>query len=269
MPVLKIKKDGVWEEVGGSSSMGGGNADTLDGKHADEFVSNDNVLLVTFDRYNYICSHSAPEIVQALNYGKTIICPSGISVGSYRTDGTEVDFVDTFILYDMVITMTLTVNEDKSFTEKYDWQYMTRIVEVSNNVAEYSSYEIYNFDNIVKLRYNGCLYDFQFISNDIAYFICNQSDNNTKYMSVVTVDNDKNVSEAYSWEAIVPVPNATDTGKVLVAGNNKLSWENASGKTLTQHLTEEDMVLSSRQYGDTLPPAGNPGRIFFLKVVKE
>lgn len=40
----------------------------------------------------------------------------------------------------------------------------------------------------------------------------------------------------------------------------------SSGKTLTQHLTEEDMVLSSRQYGDELPEPGIPGRIFFLRV---
>ena len=38
------------------------------------------------------------------------------------------------------------------------------------------------------------------------------------------------------------------------------------GKTLTEHLTEESMVLSSLQYGNTLPEPGAPGRIFFLKV---
>ena len=40
----------------------------------------------------------------------------------------------------------------------------------------------------------------------------------------------------------------------------------SSGKTLSEHLTEEDMILSSRQYGDELPAPGTPGRIFFLKV---
>ncbi len=40
----------------------------------------------------------------------------------------------------------------------------------------------------------------------------------------------------------------------------------SSGKTLTEHLAEETMVLSSYQYGDTLPPAGTEGRIFFLRV---
>ncbi len=46
----------------------------------------------------------------------------------------------------------------------------------------------------------------------------------------------------------------------------------SSGKTLTEHLVEEDMILSSRQYGDTLPGEdGEPythvaGRIFFKRV---
>lgn len=54
MPVLKVKKDGVWEYIGGVSGhtheiseivdfpsslpANGGNADTLDGKHASEFA---------------------------------------------------------------------------------------------------------------------------------------------------------------------------------------------------------------------------------------
>jgi hypothetical protein len=39
--------------------------------------------------------------------------------------------------------------------------------------------------------------------------------------------------------------------------------ESASLKGL---LANEDMVLSSRQYGDELPAAGITGRIFFKKV---
>ena len=42
----------------------------------------------------------------------------------------------------------------------------------------------------------------------------------------------------------------------------------SSGKTLTQHLAGEAMILSSLQYGDTLPAAGTPGRIFFKRVSK-
>ena len=39
MPVLKIKNNGVWEELGGTSPADGGNADTLDGKHSSAFAS--------------------------------------------------------------------------------------------------------------------------------------------------------------------------------------------------------------------------------------
>lgn len=40
----------------------------------------------------------------------------------------------------------------------------------------------------------------------------------------------------------------------------------SSGKTLTEHLAEEQIILTSLQYGDTLPDVGTPGRIFFKKV---
>lgn len=42
----------------------------------------------------------------------------------------------------------------------------------------------------------------------------------------------------------------------------------SSGKTLTEHLTEEMMVLTSLQYGDELPDPGIAGRIFFKKVAE-
>ena len=60
----------------------------------------------------------------------------------------------------------------------------------------------------------------------------------------------------------------------LKVGNTSVSEQIAtaldgfsSGKTLSEHLTEEDMVLvSNKHYGGTLPSPGTPGRIFFLKV---
>lgn len=39
-----------------------------------------------------------------------------------------------------------------------------------------------------------------------------------------------------------------------------------SSRTLTKHLKEEQIVLTSLQYGNTLPTAGTPGRLFFKKV---
>jgi hypothetical protein len=36
--------------------------------------------------------------------------------------------------------------------------------------------------------------------------------------------------------------------------------------TLTEHLTEEEMILSSLQYGDEFPSVGTQGKIFFKKA---
>lgn len=57
MPVLKVKKDGVWEELGGTSPMDGGNADTLDGKHASEFALTSDVDVL----HSKIGDNSVPE----------------------------------------------------------------------------------------------------------------------------------------------------------------------------------------------------------------
>ena len=128
MPVLKVYKSGAWEEIGGTSPMNGGNADTLDGKHAAQFVD--------------------------------------------------------------IVTM--------------------------------EAFEI-NLENILSTMYSGL--------TDLSLKVGDE-----------------------------PVPDQID---------NKLA-NFSSGKTLSEHLTEEDMVLSSRQYGDKLPGEDGepythvPGRIFFL-----
>lgn len=43
MPVLKVRKNNVWVKIGGTSPMDGGNADTLDGKHASHFGTSSDV----------------------------------------------------------------------------------------------------------------------------------------------------------------------------------------------------------------------------------
>lgn len=49
MPVLKVKKNGIWEEIIGSS---GGNADTLDGNHASDFVFKDAIYdYITYSKF--------------------------------------------------------------------------------------------------------------------------------------------------------------------------------------------------------------------------
>lgn len=54
MPVLKVYKDGVWEELGGTTQLDGGNADTLDGYHASDFASAENLLSLRSEINNTI-----------------------------------------------------------------------------------------------------------------------------------------------------------------------------------------------------------------------
>ena len=89
MPVLKIKKDGFWEELGGTSPADGGNADTLDGKHASEFASATDVAdLQTKVGYTSVSEqiaaaqktltmHLSEEtmVLSSLQYGNTLPTP--------------------------------------------------------------------------------------------------------------------------------------------------------------------------------------------------
>ena len=43
MPVLKIKKNGVWEELGGAGPANGGDADTLGGILAKDYATKDDL----------------------------------------------------------------------------------------------------------------------------------------------------------------------------------------------------------------------------------
>lgn len=72
-------------------------------------------------------------------------------------------------------------------------------------------------------------------------------------------------SDFASVSDVNTLQNLVGTQSVSTQINNALA-NVSSGKTLTEHLAEETMVLSSYQYGDTLPPAGTVGRIFFLRV---
>lgn len=67
MPVIKVKKNGAWEEVCGQ------NADTLDGMHADEFVHTDGGVLTGTLTVNGIV------LTEGIDYGTGD--PSGGVVG--------------------------------------------------------------------------------------------------------------------------------------------------------------------------------------------
>lgn len=67
------------------------------------------------------------------------------------------------------------------------------------------------------------------------------------------------------WIADLPKPIATDLmGIVPIASGGTGASAGADG--LKNLFAAGNTVLSSYQYGDALPDAGTPGRIFFLKV---
>ena len=72
MPVLKIKKDGVWEELGGTSPMDGGNADTLDGKHASEFAAAKDVSDLQIKVGDTSVSEQISSALANFSSGKTL-----------------------------------------------------------------------------------------------------------------------------------------------------------------------------------------------------
>lgn len=83
MSVLKVKKDGIWEELGGTSPMNGGNADTLDGYHASEFATPSSVseqidiALSDLHSGKTLTEHLAEEmmVLTSLQYGDTLPDP--------------------------------------------------------------------------------------------------------------------------------------------------------------------------------------------------
>lgn len=182
MPVLKVKKDGIWENVAGGSSnqpVNGGNADTLDGKHASEFALATDVASIQ--------AKVGDESVSAQI--KTAI--QGLSVYATET------YVDN------------------------------KIADLVNSAPE-------TLDTLNELA--EALGDDPNFAATIA----------TQIGELETKVGDTSVSEQIA-DAL------TDF---------------SSGKTLSEHLTEEMMILTSLQYGDTLPDPGIPGRIFFKRVTE-
>lgn len=76
MPVLKVMKNGVWETLNGNVY---GDADTLDGKHASDFATKEDILVVNEKIANMtpgktLSDHLEEEfmILTQLQYGDTL-----------------------------------------------------------------------------------------------------------------------------------------------------------------------------------------------------
>jgi hypothetical protein len=147
MPVLKAKINGVWQDVAGMST--GSDADTLDGKHADEFATSsevenlkglvgntpvsdqidaaiagittpdveNQVFVVEIDKDTMTASHSSSEIQVAYNEGKYIVAYYGAR--SYIHHLTA--FGQTWLVSsaDHGYSYSLFIDEDKNVEESW------------------------------------------------------------------------------------------------------------------------------------------------------
>lgn len=199
MPVLKVKKDGLWEELGGTTQLNGGNADTLDGKHAEDFALN---------------SHTHDSYINQNAFGNIKVGTTTISADSI-TD-----------------TLTLVAGNNVTLTPNATSDKIT--ISATNTTYTHPN------SGVTAGTYNS-----------------------------VTVNAQGHITAGSNP--------ATLAGYGIVDAYTKNEVDSAlanfsSGKTLTEHLTEEDMILSSRQYGDKLPGEdGKPythvaGRIFFKRL---
>lgn len=184
MPVLKVKKDGIWEDVVGalnSDQLNGGDADTLDGKHANDFAEASHVAEMQTDIDDLKQKVGDESISEQIEEALT----------SYATE--------TYV--------------------------GEKIADLVNSAPE-------ALDTL----------------NELAS----------------ALGNDPNLSATIAThigELQSKVGDSSVSDQIEEALSNF-----SSGKTLTEHLMEEDMILTSRQYGDALPEPGIPGRIFFKRV---
>ena len=208
-----------------------------------EDVASSDILHVELDWNKRTCSHSASEIIEAYWSGKTIIVNNELV---YNYDGWSWSDNDNSMVAHILYTYPayywdgtchqeyIFIYDDKSFTyESYYDNHTVFVVYADGNFANYGYDEIMDrvYDGTpVKLNYYNNIYDYQYAANNLAYFICEQSDGNTKYTGVVTVDADGNVSDVNNvFQPMVPEPESSDVGKVLVASSNgQVSWGDTS-----------------------------------------
>lgn len=72
MPVLKVKKNGIWEEIGGTSPADGGNANTLDGKLASYFAAASDVADLQSKIGDTPVSEQIKMAIENIPSGKTL-----------------------------------------------------------------------------------------------------------------------------------------------------------------------------------------------------
>lgn len=221
MPVLKIRHNGKWITASGGSggdSISGGDADTLDGKHANEFASASDVSRLK----NLVGNTSVSDQIETAleNYS-----------GGSGTDSTH--------------TNCAPANHTHS-------EYALN----QHEHAEYAPYvHTHDYNDLKNKPEIPTIPEIPEIPDSLPADGGNSDTVDGKHASDFAAASDFN-----SLKELV------GTTKVSEQIDNAIS--NISTPTLTDHLTEESMILTSLQYGDKLPPPGTPGRIFFLRALK-
>lgn len=224
MPVLRVKKNGVWEDImGGSNSeqLNGGNADTLDGKHASDFL--------TKQENNALIEALRDDIGSALN-------------DKADSDHSHSTYVNQNAFSNIKVGTT-TIAADTTTD--------TLTLVAGNNIT---------------LTPNSSSDQITISATNTTYTHPNSGVTAGTYKSV-TVNAQGHVTSGSNPTTLsgYGITDGASKSYVSTQINNALA-NFESSKTLTQHLQEEDVILTSRQYGDTLPTPGVPGRIFFKRV---
>ena len=209
------------------------------------------IFHIHFDYENSTSSHSSTEVIEAIKSGMQIVADENyfLNVGWYSEEDNFVKFIEFFIYDGGDISITyITLTNNTINTEMRRHIRASYIVTVDNNVAstsvEYINQITQEEQCVVKLYYNGCMYDYQFSVGDYyCYFICDLSTAKLKATSIIIIDRNRNVTQTTINEPIVYIPEQSDVGKVLIAGengnvywgdiSNNVSWSNVSGKPTT------------------------------------
>lgn len=226
MPVLKVYKDGEWVNIAGEpTNVDGGNADTLDGKHASEFATKDH-------------THSSYVNQNAF---------SNVKVGTTTIDAdTQTDTL-TFVAGNN-ITLTPNSSSNQITIAATDTVYTHPTSGVS--AGTYNSVTVNAQGHVTK-------------GTNVAAYTHPTSGVAAGTYKSVTVNAQGHVTAGTNPTTLGEY-GITDAVSMTHFNNTLANF--STGKTLTEHLAQESMILTSLQYGDTLPPAGDAGRIFFLRV---
>ena len=252
MPVLKVKKNGVWEDIMGGSNSGslnGGNADTLDGYHATHFATASDAEAMQLD----IDGLQIDVTDLATKVGSKSVSDQIASAISDKADSSH-------------------THDDRYYTES---EIDTKLANLTVSGGSVNAENVVGLDTFIDEKLSNLDYASSSHSHNTATSSSSgfmSSTDKARLDSIYTTVN-SHTSSISSLQTTVNSHTTDISDLEAKVGNSTVSDQIntaisniSTSKTLLQHFTEENMVLTVLQYGDTLPSPGTPGRIFFKKV---